>query len=153
MTDIAQLAGSRARGCKQSECRHNFTVDGLDYEFTATNGGAVTFRVIGGATKLKAFTGGSWLAGDEDIVQFRDGGYFRTGRPLLRRVVALLAEWIHIEKPFAFHFHAIDERRHRIFSQMVRRHSPSLAGNYTQYLDGKEFWFVRKQDEHRIDAD
>ncbi|MER9371494.1 hypothetical protein [Mesorhizobium sp. M0491] len=135
--------------CQKSnsgEYRRRFTVDGLLYEFKALNGGAVTFRVIGGATKKKAFTGGTWGAWDEDIVPFCESGYFSDGRPVLRLVVALAADWIRQEKPYLFHFHATDQRKHRIYRQLVHRQSPSWASCYTHYMDGMESYFVRKQE-------
>lgn len=149
VTDIAQLAGpplAPPRRHNRSEYQFRFSVDGLHYEFTAINGGSVTFRVMGGATKIKAFTVCSWLAWDEDTAPYRGGLYFHSGIHVLRRVVALLVEWVRQEKPFIFHFHATDERRHRIFGHLVRRHTLSLADQYTHFVDGRHFWFVRKQE-------
>lgn len=133
--------------------RKRFAIDGLFYEFEARNGGPVTFRVIGGATKLKAFTGGSWEAWDDEAVQFCGDGYFRNGLPVLRQVVALVAEWVRQEKPFLFHFHATDKRKHRIYRYLIDRHGPSLAGRYTHYRNGTEFHFVRKQEARNVQQD
>lgn len=129
-----------------AEYRQRFTVEGLLYGFKALNGGAVTFGVIGGATKTKAFTGGTWAAWDEDVVGFTNHGFFRNGKPVLRHVVRLLAEWVRVEKPYLFNFHATDQRKHRIYRYLIERHASSLESRYTHYMDGMEFYFVRKSD-------
>lgn len=126
--------------------RQRFNVQGLFYEIAAINGGPVTFSVIGGATNLKAFTGGSWEAWDEDGVGFTDHDFFRDGKPVLRHVAGLLAEWVRLEKPYLFHFHATDQRKHRIFRYLIHHHAPSLEGRYMHYIAGREFYFVRKQE-------
>ncbi|MER8445627.1 hypothetical protein NKH52_20775 [Mesorhizobium sp. M1066] len=114
------------------------------FEFAAINGGPVTFRTIGGATPLKAFAGGSWLAWDAEVAQFTEGGYFRNGFPVLRHVVALTAEWVQREKPYSFHFEATDDRKHRIYEYLVARYGRSIAHRYTSYRDGCLFCFVRR---------
>lgn len=131
---------------RTGDFRQKFSVDGLFYEFSATNGGPVTFRVIGGATNLKAFTGGSWEAWDEDVVQFRDAHYFRNGMPVLRHVVSLIAQWVRQDKPFLFHFEATDERKQRIYRYLIDRHGTPIAARYTHYEESGDFYFVRKQE-------
>jgi hypothetical protein len=123
-----------------------FSVEGLAYEFSAINGGPVAFRIIGGASPIKAFSGSSWEAWDDDIVPFHSEGYFRNALPVVRQVVSLLADWVRIEKPFLFHFEATDPRKHRIYRHLVGRHGPSLASRYTHYMNGSRFYFVRRQE-------
>lgn len=112
-------------------------------EFAATHGGPVTFGAIGGQTKLKAFSGGSWDAWDEEIAQFTEGDFFRNGLPVLRHVVSLTSDWVRREKPFRFYFEAVDERKHRIYLYLVARHLAPLSRRYVHFMDGNRFWFVR----------
>lgn len=103
----------------------------------------MTFRVVGGSTPLKSFAGGSWMTWDEDGPQFNGMGYFRNGFPVLRHVLSLTTEWIRREKPFRFHFDAIDHRRHRIYRYMLARYRGPIMSHYVHYMDADRFWFVR----------
>ncbi|BCG79902.1 hypothetical protein [Mesorhizobium sp. 113-3-3] len=132
------------RDTAQRFFRERFKIEGLLFEFEATHGGPVTFRAIGGQTWLKAFSGGSWRGWDDEIAQFTEGGYFRTGFPVLRHVVTLTIEWVLREDPYSFYFEALDERRHRIYRHLVARYAGSVASHYGHYMNGaSQFWFVR----------
>lgn len=116
-------------------------------EFTATHGGPVTFRAIGGQTHLKAFSGGSWGGWDDEITQFTGSGYFRNGFPVLRHVVSLTSDWVRRERPFRFHFEAVDERKHRIYLYLVARYQAPINHRYVHFMEGNRFWFVRTADD------
>lgn len=125
------------------EFRRRFNVGGVLYEFSAINGGPVTFGTIGGGTSLKAFSGSIWGAWDDENAQFIEGGYFRNGFPVLRSVISLTTEWIRSERPFRFHFEAVSDRKHRIYRYLVARYQAPAIGHYVHYMEGDRFWFVR----------
>ncbi|TPJ58660.1 hypothetical protein [Mesorhizobium sp. B2-6-1] len=124
--------------------RHRFKVEGLLFEFEATTGGPVKFRVIGGATPIKPYTEGSWLAWDDELAPFNEGGYFRSGFPVLRQVASLTTEWVLREKPYSFHFEATDRRKHEIYRRLVARHGMLADQPYMHYISGPQFFFVRR---------
>lgn len=112
----------------------------------------MTFRAIGGATPIKAFLGSRWGDWDDESAQFSEGGYFRNGFPVLRHVVSLTTEWVLREKPYSFHFEALDDRRRRIYHLLVARYAGPVALQYVHYMHGGEFWFVRTDVHQDIDS-
>lgn len=124
----------------------NFSVSGVSYRFMAFIGGPVSFLIVGGSTLRKAYVPppNEWC--DDDVLDHHgltDPGYFTNAMPIIRQVRTLISTWIRQEKPYLFHFHATDERKHRLYQRLVVLHAGALA-NYNHYMCGKEFCFVRK---------
>lgn len=110
------------------------------------------FRVIGGATPLKPYTEASWLAWDDELAPFNEGGYFRTGFPVLRQVASLTTEWVLRENPYCFHFEATDRRKHEIYGYLVARYGGAAISRYFHCMEGDRFWFVRTDERPDLGA-
>ncbi|WP_027062507.1 hypothetical protein [Mesorhizobium loti] len=133
----------------------SFTVGGVHFRFLAIDGGPVSFRAVGGGTSRKRYENDDpfWMF-DDDVDDVRNvqasdfevGGYFANAAPVLRKVTEILADWIRAERPYMFHFHATDEKKHMCYQRLIGRYLLFLTDRYAHYMDGAEFFFVRKED-------
>lgn len=95
---------------------------------------------------MKSYSGSSWEDWDDEGTQFNGSGYYRNAFPVLRHVASLTTEWVWRVRPYRFYFEAIDRRRYHIYRHLVNRYVGPTTSQYTHYLHGTRFWFVRTVD-------
>ena len=125
------------------EHKERFTVDGVLYEFIATEGGDVMFYVVGGGTSKKLYSP-HWWYDDPNVMSTSDLDIHKSSIPILRVVSDMVRGWVFTKKPYAFRFSSPTERKRRIYRWYSKRFARQIRRWYVHYEHNGTLWFVRK---------
>lgn len=119
-----------------------FTIDGLDFRLTVADDGQITFFVIGGATKKKAFDP-TWY---DDVTEYsmRDRDYFDNAWKVFSVIKKKLLAYIGKKKPFMLYFKASTDRKHKVYQKLAAKLAMLMKDKYMFYEQDKVFYFVKR---------